>query len=578
MEYLDFLILRDLEFSDIIFSDAVRNERIKELENVGYLKNGKLTELSKKTLSEYKVDNAIILAAGLSSRFAPLSYEKPKGLTTVRGEILIERQIRQLHEVGISDITVVVGYKAEEFEYLKEKYSIEIVKNIEYASRNNHASLFLVADRLKNTYICSSDNYFEENPFHSYEWMAGYSTQYISGPTEEWCIKTDENRNISGIQVGGSDAWIMIGPAYFDRKFSEKFKKILYKEYPLETTKDKLWETLYVEHISELPMRANYVNPPIIKEFDYIDEAIAFDPHLLDHVDSGIIDRIVKTLGCCRTEIHELYPLKAGLTNLSCHFRVGDQEYVYRHPGIGTELLVDRTAEFQALDLAKRIGIDKTFLAGDPTEGWKISYYIKNSRQLDVFDAHQRKLALQKLRSLHENKGTLGRKFSFLDEAKRYEKQFKPDYLSNISGYYELRNKIAKLEKLDPQKGLKHCITHNDFFPLNILVAEEQEMHLIDWEYAGMGDYANDYGTFVVTSRLDDELAEQALIEYFDRSPTWNEKVHNAIYVAYASWCWYLWTLLKEMEGDCVGDWREVYRKYALHYCQKIEGLFKEKK
>ena len=42
----------------------------------------------------YKVENAVIMAAGLSSRFAPLSYEKPKALITVKGEVLIERQIR----------------------------------------------------------------------------------------------------------------------------------------------------------------------------------------------------------------------------------------------------------------------------------------------------------------------------------------------------------------------------------------------------------------------------------------------------------------------------------------------------
>ena len=49
----------------------------------------------------YIVDNAVIMAAGVSSRFAPLSYEKPKALVEVNGEILIERQIHQLKEAGI---------------------------------------------------------------------------------------------------------------------------------------------------------------------------------------------------------------------------------------------------------------------------------------------------------------------------------------------------------------------------------------------------------------------------------------------------------------------------------------------
>ena len=59
--------------------------------------------------------NAIIMAAGTSSRFVPLSVERPKGLLEVKGEVLIERQICQLKEAGIEDITLVVGYKAEMF-------------------------------------------------------------------------------------------------------------------------------------------------------------------------------------------------------------------------------------------------------------------------------------------------------------------------------------------------------------------------------------------------------------------------------------------------------------------------------
>ena len=54
----------------------------------------------------YKVDNAVIMAAGTASRFAPLSYERPKALIEVKGEVLIERQIRQLQEAGISEIII----------------------------------------------------------------------------------------------------------------------------------------------------------------------------------------------------------------------------------------------------------------------------------------------------------------------------------------------------------------------------------------------------------------------------------------------------------------------------------------
>lgn len=36
-----------------------------------------------------QVDDAVIMAAGTSSRFAPLSYEKPKSLITVKGEVCV---------------------------------------------------------------------------------------------------------------------------------------------------------------------------------------------------------------------------------------------------------------------------------------------------------------------------------------------------------------------------------------------------------------------------------------------------------------------------------------------------------
>ena len=105
----------------------------------------------------YRVDNAIIMAAGTSSRFAPLSYENHKSLLTVRGEVLIERQIRQIKEAGIDNIVLVTGYMKERFEYLKGKFGISLVENTEFCRRNNHSSIYAVRHLLGNSYICSSD-------------------------------------------------------------------------------------------------------------------------------------------------------------------------------------------------------------------------------------------------------------------------------------------------------------------------------------------------------------------------------------------------------------------------------------
>ena len=109
--------------------------------------------------------NAIILAAGKSTRFAPFTYEKPKGLFNVRNEVLVERQICQLKEAGIKDIYIVVGYMKEKFFYLEEKYNVKLIINNNFSNKGNIYSLYSARNFLANSFICCADHYFLKNPF-----------------------------------------------------------------------------------------------------------------------------------------------------------------------------------------------------------------------------------------------------------------------------------------------------------------------------------------------------------------------------------------------------------------------------
>lgn len=104
-----------------------------DLVHGGFLSRDGVTKKGKDYLEEHRIDNAIILAAGMSTRFVPFNYEMPKGLLEVKGEVLVERQIRQLLEKGIEEIVVVVGYMKEKFEYLKDKYGVILVETTDYA-------------------------------------------------------------------------------------------------------------------------------------------------------------------------------------------------------------------------------------------------------------------------------------------------------------------------------------------------------------------------------------------------------------------------------------------------------------
>lgn len=554
------------------------NSTLKSLQEEGLAEGGKPTPAGMEALAPYKVDNAVILAAGLSSRFAPISYEKPKGVLRVRGEILIERQIEQLREAGITDITVVVGYKKEYFFYLRKKYGVTLVNNDEYASRNNNGSLWRVRGCLGNTYVCSSDDYFTQNPFNAYVFKAYYSAQYADGPTKEWCMETGAGGRITKVTVGGSNSWYMLGHVYFDRAFSERFVKILEEEYDRPETVDMLWEDLYIEHIKELDMVLRPYPAGVINEFDSLDELRAFDPHFLENVDSEIFDNIVAVLGCTKAEIHDVYPLKQGLTNLSCHFATNDGEYVYRHPGIGTELLINRAGEVAAQKAAKQLGIDDTFIHEDPERGWKISRFIPNCKNLDPHDPAQVARAMQMARSLHESGVTVETTFDFYQEAKRYESLLLEKGPIDIPGYAEDAADADALEAFVVADAAPMCLSHNDFFMLNFLIDDADRYYLIDWEYSGMSDYANDFGTFCVCCQLSPEEIDAALEAYFGRKPTRAERAHNLAHIALAGWCWYLWSLLKEAEGDFVGEWLYIYYNYGREYLTRALELYQEEK
>ena len=546
------------------------NTTVRECEEAGYIAQRQLTDTGLAALQPYRVDNAIIMAAGLSQRFAPISYEKPKGLLRVRGEILVERQIRQLLEAGISDITIVVGYKKEYFFYLRKKFGVKIVVNGEYATRNNNGTLWVVRERLARTFICSSDNYFSVNPFEPYVYQAYYSAQFIEGETDEWCITTGSGGRITDVTVGGENAWVMLGHVFFDENFSAKFREILERVYHRPATVGKLWESIYLDHIKDLDMVMRGYPAGVINEFDSLDELRGFDPSFIENVDSEVFDNIVAVLGCEKSDVHDFYPLKQGLTNLSCHFTVGDEEYVYRHPGVGTENLVDRGAEFAALELARDLRLDNTFLAGNPQRGWKISRFVPRARNLDPTNPAELKRAMRMDRKFHDSGQIFTRTFDFIDAGLGYEKLLRRHGPIEVPGYDELREKVLRLKAWADADGFPVVPSHNDFYPPNFLIDESNHLNLIDWEYAGMSDVANDFGTFTVCAELTPEQIENALRYYFDREPSFEEKRHFYSYIVFAGWCWYVWSLAKEAAGDNVGELLFVYYRHAVDYVDTV--------
>ena len=143
------------------------NKSLRQLAQDGYLDNNmQLTDKGRQEIRAKAPRNAIILAAGFGMRMVPINTSTPKALLEVNGEPLIERTIRQLHEAGVTNITVVVGFMKEQFEYLIDEYGVDLAVNSEYSERNNLHSLAYVAGRIDNSYIIPCDIWcaVEEQP------------------------------------------------------------------------------------------------------------------------------------------------------------------------------------------------------------------------------------------------------------------------------------------------------------------------------------------------------------------------------------------------------------------------------
>lgn len=277
-----------------------------------------------------KVKNAVIMAAGTSSRFAPLSYEKPKALIRVKGEVLIERQIMQLREAGIRDIYVVTGYKSNMFDYLKDKFNVFLRYNHEYDVRNNNSSIRVVEDIIGDTYICSADNYFSRNPFSSYEDGGYYAAVYSDGPTKEWCLSVDPLGFIDKVHIGGKSCWYMLGHTFWDKTFSRRFINILNRNYDLPDMAEKLWEEIYIEHLDELKLKIRKYPAKTIFEFDSLDELRQFDSSYINHTGSSIMASIAEKMKVQEGEIIDINSIK-GKDNQAVGFTFKVHERTYQY-------------------------------------------------------------------------------------------------------------------------------------------------------------------------------------------------------------------------------------------------------
>lgn len=544
-------------------------ELISSLERKGYICDGKVTQAAMEEIESLKVENAVILAAGGSDISAKSVYSMPKGLFMKNGETLIERQIRQLREAGIKDITVVIAYKQEMYFFLQDKWGVNLEINPDL-KKNNIYSLYIAKKHLGSTYICNCDNYFEENPFAEYEYNAYHATVHKTDAHNELLVRKNSSGRILEVYSGAKSGECIYGHAYIDKELSRRLVSYLDEEIDDFRVSSLFWEEFISRHVEDLDMYVREYDADFLYEFDSIQEIQNIDGLFLGNVSGRINQKICEVFECREEEINDIVILQKGLTNILFTFVVRGERYIFRYPGDSSQFFIYRKNECIAQKLAAKAHADDTYVYIDES-GVKISKFRERCHDLHgVYydDIELMKAVARKIKAFHDMGYDLPdwKEYNY-DPIFQCERLFKEasKMKGNLFQIFEKEwGMMRKLQKYADMDGVKHTMCHNDINIDNVLLTDDT-LDIIDWEFAGYNDPGYDFGR--VIAGLEYDVDEPKILEileaYFGRPVTEKEHLHFMAYSAIHNWYYVGWALYKESINESSRDWMLFFFKQA---------------
>jgi choline kinase len=150
---------------------------------------------------------AVILAAGLGSRFGDITKYVPKGMIKVGDKPMIQESIEKLQEAGYSEILLVTGHCSEVYDnFVKKWNNVNTIKNPFYKTTGSLFSLYLAMSELRkykfnNLTILESDIIYDKRILEN---LQSENCMIISKPRridvgDECWIERDKSNNITKI-------------------------------------------------------------------------------------------------------------------------------------------------------------------------------------------------------------------------------------------------------------------------------------------------------------------------------------------------------------------------------------------
>jgi thiamine kinase-like enzyme len=206
--------------------------------------------------------------------------------------------------------------------------------------------------------------------------------------------------------------------------------------------------------------------------------------------------------------------LGGGITNHNLKVDVDGEAFVLRVAGKDTGLLgIDRSVELAATEAAAARGIGPEVVAFVEPEGWLVMRFVEGAipSMERMREPGMLRRVARALRAFHEGAAIPG-SFDSFRVVETY-RQTALDRGGTILEGYEWAHAIAAaIESRRSADARVPC--HNDLLNANFLEDGEQ-LWIVDWEYAGMGDRFFDLANFSINHELDDEASRALLDAYF---------------------------------------------------------------
>lgn len=556
---------------------GIVNRSIKNLIKEEYLnKEIHLTQKALQEFEEKKPKNAIILAAGFGMRMVPINTEISKGLLEVRDEPLIERQIKQLHEAGITDISVIVGFMKEQYEYLIDEYGVKLIVNPDYATKNNLFSLKLVLKKISNTYIIPCDVWCEKNPFNQSELYSWYMVSDMNDPDSPVRV----NRKMELVSVANNDLGnAMIGICYLLEEDASVVRQRLDSFSNTIRYEKAFWEeTLYDKN--KMFIAPRIVPSSEVVEINTYEQLRELDSNS-NQLKSDALMIAARALDVETEKITNITVLKKGMTNRSFLFECCGQKYIMRIPGEGTDQLINRREEAQVYQAINEKGLCDDVIYINPENGYKITKFIESARVCNPLDEDGLKKCMRKLRDFHEMKLTVSHRFDLFKQIDFYESLW--NTTSSIYKDYKVtKERVLSLKSYIEDNVEEEVLTHIDANADNFLFGKDavgnEDIRLIDWEYAGMQDPHVDIAMFCIYSMYERKQVDNLIKCYFVEGCPDNIRIKIYCYIAVCGLLWSNWCEYKRQLGVDFGEYSLKQYRYAKDYYKIVQNELDMKK